>query len=250
MLPTPPEMALPVKVFPAICKQQNFMFCHHQLQGSRVDPCVMPSIAHRNQLWRQWVHESCTGQMISWEAYHLVGANLSSIGLIIGSNALFTIGACCVACDGVAAAMILCYANSLVVGTLHKGQDHCKGANMVQTLLGCCHYRWCVTVHTIWGICIQSCCMLFKSRSVVDFNEPPVLHSMCTHVGKHSTHIQQFSNQWHLGKTSICKAKEVESWPYTQTWCCQHNCCFDRQTQSHGPYNLRPAVVSKKMQTR
>jgi len=47
ILPTPPEAALPVKVFPAICKQQSFMFCHHQLQGSRVDPCVMPSIADR-----------------------------------------------------------------------------------------------------------------------------------------------------------------------------------------------------------
>lgn len=66
-------------------------------------------------------------------------ANLSSIGLIIGSDALFAIGACCVACDGVAAAMILCYPNSLVVGALHKGQDHCEGTNTVQTFLGCCH---------------------------------------------------------------------------------------------------------------
>lgn len=93
-----------------------------------------------NQLWRQWAHERRIGQMMSCEIQYLVYANLSSIGLIIGSDALFAIGACCVACDGVAAALILCYANSLVVRALRKGQDHCKGTNMAQTLRGFCHY--------------------------------------------------------------------------------------------------------------
>ena len=79
-------------------------------------------------------------------------AHLSSIGLIIGSDALFAIGACCVACDGVAAALILRYANSLVVGAQHKGQDHCERTNMVQTLLLPLHMLLtigCMTTHTI-----------------------------------------------------------------------------------------------------
>lgn len=49
-----------------------------------------------------------------------VRANLPSIGLVVSSDPLSTIGACCVVCDGVAAAVILCYPNSLIVGALHK----------------------------------------------------------------------------------------------------------------------------------
>ncbi len=51
---------------------------------------------------------------------HNVNANLPSIGLVVSSDPLSTIGACCVVCDEVAAAAVLCYANSLIVGALHK----------------------------------------------------------------------------------------------------------------------------------
>jgi len=55
-----------------------------------------------------------------------VGANLSSIGLIIGSNALFTIGACCVACDEVAAAMICAMPTALLLELCTKAKINVK----------------------------------------------------------------------------------------------------------------------------
>ncbi len=73
---------------------------------------------------------------------NIVHANLPSIGLVVSSDPLSTIGACCVVCDGVAAAVVLRYANSLIVGALHKSEIT-EEQILFKQMLGQASFHYC-----------------------------------------------------------------------------------------------------------